>query len=420
MSDVKLTFLGQDFVYKKNETNWEVHLKRSDVATQDMNRLLLLNLHHPMFLEQSMSFDDDTVQFNYKLEEDGLNLATIKARSLSEQLRLALNVLDLEQCLQLPVTFFLHPENLFITKDERVKIAYRAMPDIMVPASIDSEEFLKQAKCYIIAIFTEHPFSSLYEGALDVVEVPEFLDNIRKLLSVEDVRESLTAYYREKCEQESASLTIVKKSRYKLYKYASIWLSTLVVLLLIPLIYLVFIRNPFKEKMLDADTAFIKVDYSAVISELKNVDVDDLPYTQKYELAYSYIKSLDFSEDKEKVIMNNVTLKTEDLYLEYWIEIGRGNADDALDIAKRLDDSDLILYAIAQEMENVRNDDSLSGSNRESQLDDLQSEYDKYWEDRTNALTDASGDTDSSSDDSSSSSSTSTSESSDNQGNIRK
>ena len=112
--------------------------------------------------------------------------------------------------------------------------------------------------------------------------------------------------------------------------------------------------------------------------------------------------------------MNNVTLKTEDLYLEYWIEIGRGNADDALDIAKRLDDSDLILYAIAQEMENVRNDDSLSGSDRESQLDDLQSEYDKYWEDRTNALTDASGNTDSSSDDSSSSSSTSTSESSDN------
>ena len=111
MSDVKLTFLGQNFVYKKNETNWEVHLKRSDVATQDMNRLLLLNLHHPMFLEQSMSFDDDTVQFNYELEEDGLNLATIKARSLSEQLRLALNVLDLEQCLQLPVTFFLHQQH---------------------------------------------------------------------------------------------------------------------------------------------------------------------------------------------------------------------------------------------------------------------------------------------------------------------
>lgn len=393
MSDVKITFLGQDFVYEKNETNWEVHLKRSDVATQDMNRLRLLQLHHPMFLEQRMSFNDDVVQFHYELEEDGLNLATVKARSLSEQLRLALNVLDLKECLQLPVTFFLHPENLFITKDERVKIAYRAVPEVMVPARMDSEEFLKQAKCYIIAIFTNHPFSSLYEGALEVVEVPEFLDNIRQLSSLEEVRDSLTAYYREKCKEESARLTIVKKSHYTLYKYASIWLSTLVVLLAIPLIYLVFIHNPFKEKMLEADTAFIKVDYSAVISELKNVQVDHLPYTQKYELAYSYIKSLDFSKDKEEVIMNNITLKTEELYLNYWIEVGRGHADVALDIAKRLDDSDLILYAIAQEMEKVRNDTSLSGSDRESQLDKLQSEYDKYWKNRTTALTDASSST---------------------------
>lgn len=418
MSDVKITFSNQDFIYKKNELNWEVHLKRSDVATQDIDRLRVLNLHHPMFLEQSMSFDDDTIQFNYELEADGLNLATIKARSFSEQLRLALNVLDLEQCLQLPVTFFLHPENLFITKDERVKIAYRAVPDIMVPASMDSEEFLKQAKCYIIAIFTKHSFASLYEGALAIVEVPEFLDNIRNLSSVEEVRESLTIYYREKCKQESASLAIVKKNRYKLYKFASIWLSTLLVLLLIPLIYLVFIRSPFKEKMLDADTAFIKVDYSAVISELKNIDVEELPYTQKYELAYSYIKSLDFSKDKEEVIMNNITLKTEDLYLEYWIKIGRDNAADALDIAKRLNDSDLILYAIAQEMENVRNNDSISGSNRENRLDKLQSEYDKYWKDRTNALTDASGKTEDSSDKSlgskSTSTATSTSRSSDN------
>ena len=93
--------------------------------------------------------------------------------------------------------------------------------------------------------------------------------------------------------------------------------------------------------------------------------------------------------------MNNVTLKTEDLYLEYWIEVGRGENSKALDIAKRLDDSDLILYALAMEIERVRDDDSLSGSEREEQLDKLQSSYNKYWKDRDEALTDASGKTDS-------------------------
>ncbi|MDO4666530.1 MAG: type VII secretion protein EssB [Streptococcus sp.] len=414
MSNTQLTFLGQDFIYEKSEENWELRLKRSDVATQDMDYLRLLDLHHPMFLKQEMSFDDDIIQFTYHLEEKGLDLAAIKKRPLSERIRLALNVLDLEQCLQLPVTFFLHPNNLFVTKDECVKIAYRAVPNIMTPSSIDSEEFLLQAKCFIITIFTEYQFSTLYEGALDVVEVPRFLDDIRKLTSIQEVRESLTSYYHEKCEEESAKLVIVKKNSYKLYKYSSIWLTISIVLLLAPLIYLIFIHNPFKEKMLDADTSFIKVDYSAVIKKLKNVDVNELPYTQKYELAYSYIKNLNFSHDKEEVIMNNITLKTEDLYLEYWIEIGRGKADKALDIAKRLDDSDLILYAIAQEIKNVRDDSSLSGSDRDSQLDKLQSEYDKYWKDRTDALAELSS-TDSSSEnetDSSKNSSTSTTSSS--------
>ena len=106
MSNTQLTFLGQDFIYEKSEENWELRLKRSDVATQDMAYLRLLDLHHPMFLKQEMSFDDDIIQFTYYLEEKGLDLAAIKKRPLSERIRLALNVLDLEQCLQLPVNFF--------------------------------------------------------------------------------------------------------------------------------------------------------------------------------------------------------------------------------------------------------------------------------------------------------------------------
>lgn len=391
MSEVVLTFLGQEFHYVKEATVWKLGLKRSDVATQEMDQLRVLNLHHPMFLEQKMTFDADQVTFDYQLEEDGLTLAAVKARTMSEQLRLALNVLDLEDCLRLPVTFFLHPENLFITKDQRLKIAYRAVPEIMTPQSMDEEEFLKQAKCYIVAIFTDYQFSDLCAGSLDVVEVPEFLKAIRKLDNVSAVRESLLHFYREKLEEEAATLAIVKKTGHKLFKYATIWLSVLVLILVIPLIYLVFNRNPFQERMLAADTAFIKVDYSGVIDKLKNVKLSALPYTQKYELAYAYIKNLGFSKEKEEVIMNNVTLKTEDLYLEYWIEIGRGENSEALDIAKRLDDSDLILYALAMEIERVREDDSLSGSKREEELNKLQGSYDKYWKDRDDALTDASG-----------------------------
>ncbi|MBR3055245.1 MAG: type VII secretion protein EssB, partial [Streptococcus sp.] len=133
---------------------------------------------------------------------------------------------------------------------------------------------------------------------------------------------------------------------------------------------------------------FIKVDYNQVINRLEHVKVSKLPYTQKYELAYSYINGMSFSEEQREVILNNVTLKTDELYLDYWINIGRGLDDDAIDAAKRLDDSDLVIYAIVQKMDQVRKDNSLSGKDREQKLSELQTDYDKYWKDRKTALTD--------------------------------
>ena len=41
MAEEKFEFGGQSFVYEKNETNWELKLKRSDVASQDLRELTI-------------------------------------------------------------------------------------------------------------------------------------------------------------------------------------------------------------------------------------------------------------------------------------------------------------------------------------------------------------------------------------------
>ena len=117
--------------------------------------------------------------------------------------------------------------------------------------------------------------------------------------------------------------------------------------------------------MLQADTAYLKVDYTGVIDELEGVAPSSLPTTQKYELATSYLQGLNFSEDQKKVILNNVTLKSDSLYLHYWIYIGRHDFTQALDTAKRIDDSDLIIYALRKEIKATRDSEKLSGEQRE-------------------------------------------------------
>lgn len=386
MTEERFVFGEQPFIYEKNETNWQLSLKRSDVASQDLRELLLLDLHHPLFLEQAMVADEDSVTFTYELESHGLSYEELKTRTISERIRLALNVFALEAALDLPVTFLLHPANLFITKDAQAKIAYRGVPGIMTPQSLSAEDFLRQAKCFAVTLFSDLDFMDLYNGSLELETLPDFLNELRQTKDLTTAVAVLEKYYLEKSAQEKADLVLVPSRRHRVFKLATIWLTVSVVLLFIPLIYLIFLQNPFKEKLLQADTAFIKVDYSGVITELEGIAPSSLPNTQKYELAYSYIQGLEFSSDQKKVILNNVTLKSDELYLTYWIQIGRNSFEDALDTAKRINDSDLILYALTQEIKQVREDDKLSGKDREAKLESLENEYKKYWDSRSELL----------------------------------
>ena len=386
MTEERFVFGEQPFIYEKNETSWQLRLKRSDVASQDLRELLLLDLHHPLFLEQTMEADEDSVTFTYELEPHGLSYGELKTRTISERLRLALNVFFLESALDLPVTFLLHPDNLFITKNAQAKIAYRGVPGIMIPQSLSAEDFLRQAKCFTVTLFSDLDFMDLYNGSLELETLPDFLNELRQTTTISDAIAVLEKYYLEKAAQEKANLVLVPSRRHRVFKLATIWLTAGIILLFIPLVYLIFLQNPFKEKLLQADTAFIKVDYSGVITELEGVAPSSLPNTQKYELAYSYIQGLEFSSDQKKVILNNVTLKSDELYLIYWIQIGRNKFEDALDTAKRINDSDLILYALTQEIKQVREDDKLSGKDREAKLDSLENEYKKYWDSRSELL----------------------------------
>ena len=386
MTEERFVFGEQPFIYEKNETSWQLRLKRSDVASQDLRELLLLDLHHPLFLEQTMEADEDSVTFTYELEPHGLSYGELKTRTISERLRLALNVFSLESALGLPVTFLLHPDNLFITKNSQAKIAYRGVPGIMTPQSLSAEDFLRQAKCFTVTLFSDSDFMDLYNGSLELETLPDFLNELRQTTTISDAMAVLEKYYLEKADQEKANLVLVPSRRHRVFKLATIWLTAGIILLFIPLVYLIFLQNPFKEKLLQADTAFIKVDYSGVITELEGIAPSSLPNTQKYELAYSYIQGLEFSSDQKKVILNNVTLKSDELYLIYWIQIGRNKFEDALDTAKRINDSDLILYALTQEIKQVREDDKLSGKDREAKLDSLENEYKKYWDSRSELL----------------------------------
>lgn len=126
----------------------------------------------------------------------------------------------------------------------------------------------------------------------------------------------------------------------------------------------------------------MKSQYSEVVSELSNYDIDQMPRVVQYELAQSYIINEALTEDQKENVQNTITLQTDPLYYHYWIHIGRGDAKEALDISRDLEDRDLILFALLKYREVVKADDSLESDEKQQKIDEIQAEIDEYIEEQ--------------------------------------
>ena len=70
--------------------------------------------------------------------------------------------------------------------------------------------------------------------------------------------------------------------------------------------------------------------------QLNEEEFESLPIASKYELAFAYITAEKLGEAQKKSIMKNISLKSDEKYLLYWMYNGKGNFDKSLDLAKTL------------------------------------------------------------------------------------
>src|SRR5690625_3783861 len=78
--------------------------------------------------------------------------------------------------------------------------------------------------------------------------------------------------------------------------------------------------------------------------------------------------------------MKNISLRSDERYLLYWIYNGIGDFDRTIDLAKYMDDPQLIMYALIKKTEQVKNDPELSGAERDDEVGKLRDELEKYAE----------------------------------------
>lgn len=377
---IEIESLSLDFTIE--EDSWQLNLAKSQTNVKDFRQTrILTEASEEVFVPAEVTEEGDSFNLHFTVDQTYKKWEDLHSLHRNEKLRLLCNVARLKKHLTTRVSFFLHPDNLVFDDNLMPFIIYRGIRDLLPPFDMNEDHFLKQLQCLSIALISpNYSFEQLYNGALKDARETDFERQIGDMKELEALIEYLHDSYRLEQEQAEKSMKVVPIKRFRLFKQLSIIMIVLTVLLAAPLVYVAFFNLPYNHDLLDAHEEYLASDYGGVISTLHDTDADKLPKASKYILADSYIHSENLPAEDKAAVMKNVSLKSDDNYLLYWIYNGRGAFDDALDKAKYLDDPRIIMYGLIQQVEATKNDPELSGEDRDEEVKALMDELKDYRE----------------------------------------
>lgn len=370
---------SMDYRFEIDENTWKLELAKSQTQVKDFRQLDVLTEKSSIFIPVIIEERDDAFTFTFSVDKKLNKWDDLKGLGRNEKLRLLRNIARFKEYLHRRITFFLHPENLVFDANYMPYIVHRGIRDIVPPKPLTEEQFLTQYKCLIIALFSKkYSYDDLYTGLLENAKETTFEQNVGSMNSFDDLLHLLDDSFEKEQAKTEKTMQLVPKKRFKLFKQLAFSFIAATVILAAPLIYYTFIKVPYQNTLLESNTHFLATDYDKVISNLSSEDSEALPLASKYELAFSYIKVEKLSEQQKSQIMKNVSLKSDERYLLYWIYNGKGNFDKSLDVAKHVDDPQLIMYGLIKQIEAVKNNPDLSGKDRDEKLKTYEQQLDEY------------------------------------------
>lgn len=385
-ADVRFELDGVPCVLETSGPEWRLALRHSLVSVRHPAELDLLAHDDDVLVPCRVTDDEDGVTLHLTPEDGAAQWAEVMRLPRTDRLRALVNVRACVALADRGYAVLLHPGNLLVDRNLRPRLLYRGLAGVMPPREEGERHLLRQYQALVLATMDRgQSFADLLDGTLALRRANAFERAVVGAGSVDELVTCLGGLHDEAVAADRATLVRVTRRAYAGYRHAAVWLGVLALGAAGAAGYTVFIQAPFDARMLEADGRYIAGDYAGVIETLRPIDETRLPLTQRYALASSYLRSANLSEAQRVAVENGLSLSSEKAFLSYWVQIGRGELDDALDRAKGLDDVDLVLYALTLLQEQVRADGSLGGSEREARLDDLQSEYDRYLEARASA-----------------------------------
>lgn len=270
---------------------------------------------------------------------------------------------------------FLHPENIVLTGAGAVAV-HSGLAGILAPMVFDDGLFLRGYKALVLSILHGRlPFEKLIDGSSTLRDA--LSERIVACSSVDEVVALVDAEAEEEARESARRTLNLPRRRHRLTTTlgAAAVVAALVLGWFTWSSYAVAI--PKQEAIIAAQSSFVIGDYGQTLSELHDYSAAELPKPARYVLAVSSVKLADLSAAQKDAVLNNLSTKTDDNTLDYWIALERGDLEHALNLAQNVGDDQLILLAYTDLYQATKLNTTMDGAQKQKLLE----EYAKKIED---------------------------------------
>ncbi|MFC0190214.1 type VII secretion protein EssB [Fictibacillus aquaticus] len=269
------------------------------------------------------------------------------------------------------------PENIVFDESLTPSFLHYGVKESIPPYEKDKEKLWQELKAATaLAIDGKYTFQ-------DYLKFHETLDlspQAKQILASKNEDELLEWIEQQikSLDEKDKTFVSIPQNKWKVTRYVAIGLLAGFIPALLYTLYSLFFLEPKQEAFVSSNEHFLGSDYSEVVEVLADYEADEMPDVVQYQLASSYIKNAKLTEEQKEQVTNTVTLQTDPQYYSYWIHIGRGEGKKALDIARDLEDRDLIVYGLLEYRNEIKADDELSSEEKQKLLKEVQAEIDEY------------------------------------------
>ncbi|MFC4652339.1 type VII secretion protein EssB [Lactococcus nasutitermitis] len=344
---------------ERNKINFQVNL----LSTQ-FKKVALPELPENVTAKE----EDENWILSYSVPENAKSLATTiqKTKSRLDKLQLAQKLASLSNLANQYSIPFLHPENIFL-EGEHLFVVHFGLRDLVAPFSLNSEEFLNSYKALIFNIFTpKNSFETLVSGTNTTND--KFTQAINQFESIPEIIAFINQETQKETTKVNQKVTSVSKGRYRFFKYFGI-LAIVLALVLGWFTYSFYSNSHKQNAIITAQTDFLTNNYAQTQTDLQKYSTSSLPKSARYILAVSSVNLSDLTMTQKQSILNNVSTKSDNNTLNYWVNTGRGNFNEALNLAQNLGDNQLTLLAYTNLYETTKLNTTMNGAKKQQLLD---------------------------------------------------